>query len=96
MGGKTMRLGSAHKLEVLSPVDDRGRLEEPGMPWNGVHVFKANDMIMDFLQAKGALLYRGEIEHSYPHCWRCHKPVIFRATEQWFLSMSSTRICGRG
>jgi isoleucyl-tRNA synthetase len=80
-------LGSANKLEVLSPVDDRGRLDEPGMPWHGVHVFKANDMIMDLLQSKGALLYRGEVEHSYPHCWRCHKPVIFRATEQWFLSM---------
>ena len=46
-------------------------------------------MIMDFLQEKGALFYRGEIEHSYPHCWRCHEPVIFRATEQWFLSMDA-------
>ena len=88
-------LGSANKLEVLSPVDDRGRLEEPGMPWHGVHVFKANDMIMDFLQSKGALLYRGEVEHSYPHCWRCHKPVIFRATEQWFLSMDHQELRAR-
>jgi isoleucyl-tRNA synthetase len=86
-GREDYQLGSANKLEVFSPVDDRGRLEEPGQPWNGVHVFKANDMIMDFLQSKGALLYRSEMEHSYPHCWRCHKPVIFRATEQWFLSV---------
>jgi len=86
-GREDYQLGSAHKLEVLSPVDSRGRLEEPGMPWNGVHVFKGNKMIMDFLQEKGALLYRGELEHSYPHCWRCHEPVIFRATEQWFLNV---------
>jgi len=80
-------LGSAHKLEVMSPVDSRGRLEEPGMPWNGVHVFKANKMIMEFLREKGSLLYRAEVEHSYPHCWRCHEPVIFRATDQWFLNV---------
>jgi len=80
-------LGMAHKLEVLSPVDDRGRLQDPGQSWDGVHVFKANGMILDFLQAQGSLLYRGEIEHSYPHCWRCHKPVIFRATDQWFLNI---------
>lgn len=80
-------LGSQHKLEVVSPVDAKGRLEEPGKPWHGVHVFKANKMIMDFLQEKEALLYRGELEHSYPHCWRCHEPVIFRATEQWFLDV---------
>jgi len=88
-------LGPANKLEVLSPVDDRGRLDEPGMPWHGVHVFKANDMIMDYLQSKGALLYRGEVEHSYPHCWRCHKPVIFRATEQWFLSVEKQDLRAR-
>jgi isoleucyl-tRNA synthetase len=86
-GREDYALGSQYKLEVQSPVDSRGRLEEPDMPWNGVHVFKANKMIMDFLQEKGALLYRGELEHSYPHCWRCHEPVIFRATEQWFLSI---------
>jgi len=80
-------LGSQNKLPVMSPVDSRGRLEDPGMPWNAIHVFKANKMIMEFLQEKGALLYRGELEHSYPHCWRCHEPVIFRATEQWFLNV---------
>lgn len=75
------------KLEVFSPVDDRGRLQEPGQAWDGVYVFKANALIIDFLRQRGALLHEGTLLHSYPHCWRCHKPVIFRATEQWFLNI---------
>jgi len=86
-GMEDYALGSAHDLEVYSPVDDKGRFTEDVPLWKGLHVFKANPLIIDFLKEKGALLHTEEITHSYPHCWRCHRPVIFRATEQWFLSI---------
>ena len=55
--------------------------------FKGEFVFKANDKIIDLLEKRGTLIAREEMEHSYPHCWRCKRPVIFRATEQWFISM---------
>jgi isoleucyl-tRNA synthetase len=55
--------------------------------WAGMHVFKANPQIVEHLRERGALLFTENITHSYPHCWRCKNPVIFRATEQWFISM---------
>ena len=81
-------------LPVLSPVDDRGLFVEDfgDLKLKGQHVFKANKIIMDFLKERGALLHAEEIVHSYPHCWRCHKPVIFRATEQWFLSIDHDQL----
>jgi isoleucyl-tRNA synthetase len=86
-GAEDFQLGQQHKLPVLSPVDDRGRFTDEVPQWQGLHVFKANPLILDFLKSNGALLHSEEITHSYPHCWRCHKPVIFRATEQWFLNI---------
>ncbi len=88
-------LGSAHDLEVYSPVDDRGRFTDDVPQWAGLHVFKANALITAFLQEKGLLLHSEEISHSYPHCWRCHRPVIFRATEQWFLSIDHEELRAR-
>ena len=59
-----------------------------GLPeYDGKRVFAANELIVELLKSRGVLLGRENIEHSYPHCWRCHKPVIFRATEQWFIAM---------
>lgn len=75
------------KLEIVAPVDDAGRFTEVVKDFAGQHVFKANPKIVDFLQANGRLLGHGSLNHSYPHCWRCKSPVIFRATEQWFVSM---------
>lgn len=74
-------------LPVISPVTDRGLFTDEVPEWKGQHVFKANPLIIEFLREKGRLLHSEEITHSYPHCWRCHKPVIFRATEQWFLAI---------
>jgi len=86
-GREDFIVGQKNDLPVISPVTDRGLFTDEVPEWKGEHVFKANTKIIDFLKEKGALLYSGEIEHSYPHCWRCHKPVIFRATEQWFLDI---------
>jgi len=58
-------------------------------PYDGKKVWAANPVIIEMLKENGALLGGGELEHSYPHCWRCHHPVIFRATEQWFISLET-------
>jgi len=75
------------RLEILAPVDDAGRFTQGVPEFAGQHVFKANPGIVDLLRTKGRLLGHGSLAHSYPHCWRCKSPVIFRATEQWFVSM---------
>jgi len=77
------------RLEILAPVDDSGRFTEIVKEFAGQHVLKANPKIVEFLQANGRLLGHGSLNHSYPHCWRCKNPVIFRATEQWFVSMQT-------
>ncbi len=80
--------GLKEGLDILAPVDDRGRFSGSGVPGlEGQFVFKANEKIIEMLRESGALLHEEKITHSYPHCWRCKKPVIFRATEQWFISM---------
>jgi isoleucyl-tRNA synthetase len=75
------------RLEILAPVDDAGRFTEAVPEFAGQQVFNANPAIVDALRTKSRLLARGSLAHSYPHCWRCKNPVIFRATEQWFVSM---------
>ena len=70
-------------------VDDGGIIRD-GLPeYDGMFVFKANEPIIELLIARHALMGRQDIHHSYPHCWRCHRPVIFRATEQWFIRMET-------
>jgi isoleucyl-tRNA synthetase len=74
-------------LEIYAPIDDKGVYLE-GLPeYKGKNVFEANPIIVNLLDERGALLGNHSYVHSYPHCWRCHNPVIFRATEQWFIRM---------
>ena len=77
------------RLEILAPVDNGGRFTSIVKEFAGQHVLKANPKIVEYLQANGRLLGHGSLSHSYPHCWRCKSPVIFRATEQWFVSMET-------
>ncbi|MDR0734220.1 MAG: isoleucine--tRNA ligase [Elusimicrobiota bacterium] len=79
--------GLKWNLEIFCPVDEKGRFTKEAGVCEGVSIFKANPVIIDMLDKKGALIKRAEIVHSYPHCWRCKQPVIFRATEQWFLNI---------
>lgn len=79
-----------HGLEVISPVNDGGIFTEQAGKYAGIHIDKANKLIIDDLKSVGSLLKEGKILHSYPHCWRCKKPVIFRATEQWFVSVEKS------
>ncbi|MFO0706946.1 MAG: isoleucine--tRNA ligase [Nitrospira sp.] len=80
------------RLEILAPVDNGGRFTDVVKEFAGQHVFKANPKIVEFLQANGRLLGHAPLNHSYPHCWRCKSPVIFRATEQWFVSMETNEL----
>ena len=81
--------GQQHGLPVLSPVDDFGKLtEDAGMPeWTGRYVFEANPMIVRHLRETGALVAEHDYSHDYPHCWRSKTPIIFRAVDQWFVSL---------
>ncbi len=85
-------IGLKHNLDIYAPVDDRGRFTTDALGLKGEFVFKANDLIIEKLKELGALLGASEIEHSYPHCWRCKRPVIFRATEQWFISVEKDEL----
>jgi isoleucyl-tRNA synthetase len=87
--------GVRYGLPVLSPVDPRGRLTDEAGVFPGIGVFEANPLIIALLEERGALLAKGSLVHSYPHCWRCKNPLIFRATEQWFMSMDHEGLRGR-
>ncbi|MBI2980809.1 MAG: isoleucine--tRNA ligase, partial [Deltaproteobacteria bacterium] len=90
-GEEDFLVGKKYGLETLTPVDHEGRFtDQCGVPeWIGLKVFEANSKIIWRLKESGRLLHDSTIRHSYPHCWRCKNPVIFRATEQWFLSLET-------
>jgi isoleucyl-tRNA synthetase len=88
-GAEDFITGVKYGLDATSNVDEKGILRN-GLPeYSGKRVWEANQPIIDLLKSRGALLHAEKTEHSYPHCWRCHNPVIFRATEQWFISMET-------
>jgi isoleucyl-tRNA synthetase len=79
--------GSRYGLPVDNPVDDAGRFK-PGTPFvEGLHVSKANPVIIELLRERGRLQHASKLNHSFPHCWRHKTPLIFRATPQWFIGM---------
>jgi isoleucyl-tRNA synthetase len=82
--------GKRYELPELQYVDNAGRQKNTsGQPYEGLTVFESNKVITEVLREHGALLSATSFEHSYPHCWRCHNPVIVRATEQWFIGMET-------
>jgi isoleucyl-tRNA synthetase len=86
-GADDFRTGQKYALEAYAPQDDEGRFIE-GLPeYKGKTVFEANPIVIEILKQRGMLVGQRKLAHSYPHCWRCHNPVIFRATEQWFIQM---------
>lgn len=83
-------IGQRYGVEPFAPVDDEGRFTQEAPDWlQGIRVFDANQIIVDKLKEVEALIHFEMINHSYPHCWRCKNPVIFRATPQWFISMDA-------
>ena len=82
--------GKRYNLPELQYVDNAGRQRNTnGQPYENLTVFESNKVITEVLREHGALLAANHFEHSYPHCWRCHNPVIVRATEQWFIRMET-------
>ncbi len=87
-GEDDFRIGKRNGLDVLCPVDEKGVFtEEAGERFAGLHINKGNDEVIKALEEVGNLLRDTSIAHQYPHCWRCHKPVIYRATPQWFMNI---------
>ena len=80
-------VGLKYGLEPYNPVDDGGIFRDDVKHFAGMFVRKANPEVIQKLQEDDFLIHQEDIKHSYPHCWRCHQPVIFRATNQWFISM---------
>ncbi|HEX8909978.1 MAG TPA: isoleucine--tRNA ligase [Anaeromyxobacteraceae bacterium] len=88
-GQEDYEVGQRYGLPVLNPVDGAGRFTAEAGPYAGMKIFEANPKIVADLHASGHLLSdpKAQLRHSYPHCWRCHNPVVFRATDQWFLAL---------
>jgi isoleucyl-tRNA synthetase len=87
-GREDYQSGLNYNLPILSPVDSDGRFTDEAGPYSGMFILDANPVINADMAKQGSLAGEDDITHSYPHCWRCKKPVIFRATEQWFISMA--------
>jgi isoleucyl-tRNA synthetase len=94
-GQEDYETGRRYGLDVLAPVDAQGRFTAEVAPWAGLGVFEADPRIVEHLRATGALVAADELVHSYPHCWRCKSPIVFRATEQWFLGMERADLRAR-
>jgi isoleucyl-tRNA synthetase len=96
-GADDFYTGQRYQLDSTCRVDAGGHIHVDPEAWpsstppafEGLKVFAANPIIVAMLEERGALMGGGPLEHSYPHCWRCHHPVIFRATEQWFISLET-------
>ncbi|HXO31139.1 MAG TPA: isoleucine--tRNA ligase [Candidatus Acidoferrales bacterium] len=88
-GAEDFVTGVKYGLDATSNVDEKGILRNGLAEYTGKRVWEANQPIIELLKSRGALLHTETTVHSYPHCWRCHNPVIFRATEQWFIAMET-------
>ncbi len=96
--------GKRYNLPEIQYVDNAGRQRHTGrfggndtpQPYEDLTIFKSNPVIIELLKEKGALLSATTYDHSYPHCWRCHKPIIVRATEQWFIGMETPMLTAEG
>ncbi|KAF0134737.1 MAG: isoleucyl-tRNA synthetase [Candidatus Saganbacteria bacterium] len=86
-GAEDFLVGLKYKLPVIMPVDSKGYFDSSAGEFAGKKYDEANKLITEKMKLDGTLLHLEFIKHSYPHCWRCKKPVIFRATEQWFVSI---------
>lgn len=87
--------GLRYGLDILSPVDSEGFFTAEAGDYQGLHIPEANARLNEDMAQSGALIYQEKFNHSYPHCWRCKKPVMYRATPQWFISMEENDLRGK-
>ncbi len=90
-GQEDYEIAMKYKLPIFTTLDSRGKFNEEGGKFEGLSYKEGNTAIIEELKGNGSLLKLGRIFHSYPHCWRCKNPVVFRATEQWFVSIKAFR-----
>ena len=88
-GREDFEVGQKYGLEIYSPMDDEARFLDSVEFFAGLTITEANPKVIEKLEEVGNLLAQAKVKHSYPHCWRCKKPVIFRATTQWFITMEA-------
>ena len=86
-GNEDYLTGLKYKLDMIMPVDDKGNFDSTAGEFKGLNVLEANKVIIEKLKELGMLLFHTPTQHSYPHCWRCKSPIIFRATKQWFFKL---------
>ncbi len=91
-GEEDYAVGMKYHLPIYSPVDDDGRFEPNIEYFGGMKIWEANPKVISTLQSKGMLVKAEKISHSYPHCWRCKSPIIFRSTEQWFITIDKDKL----
>ncbi len=91
-GADDYQTGLRYGLDILSPVDNEGAYTAEAGKYQGLKVPAVNDQINDDMADLGVLIHNSKISHSYPHCWRCKKPVLYRATPQWFISMDNNNL----
>jgi isoleucyl-tRNA synthetase len=94
-GAEDFETGVRYGLPILNPVDGAGRFTVDAGPYAGLPIFDAQERIVADLRASGLLVSSASYEHSYPHCWRCKNPVIYRATAQWFIALDTNDLRAR-
>ncbi|MFV0306276.1 MAG: isoleucine--tRNA ligase, partial [Desertimonas sp.] len=82
---------NAHGIPTIVPMDEHGRYTAEIGPWDGVHVFDANPMVIRDLKQRGLVVRHETYDHSYPHCWRCAEPLVYRAISSWFVEVTKFR-----
>jgi len=90
-GLEDYEVGVKYKLDILSPLDAKGVWTAEAGDLEGIPYYNGNAIVIEKLENSGALLAKADIQHSYPHCWRCKRPVIYRATPQWFVKVDKFR-----
>ncbi|MCX8195018.1 MAG: isoleucine--tRNA ligase [Candidatus Micrarchaeota archaeon] len=90
-GPEDFIIGRRFDIEVFSPLDNTGKFTKEAGSYAGLHVLEASKKVISDLQSCGALLFEGKVQHRYPHCWRCKSPLVFMATNQWFISISKVK-----
>ena len=95
-GADDYNTGVKYGLEIYAPLDAAGRYNDTVELFAGLQVWEANPKVEAALAERGRLWHREDFAHSYPHCWRCHKPVIFLATAQWFIAMEAQDLPAAG
>ncbi|MFX1564562.1 MAG: isoleucine--tRNA ligase [Promethearchaeota archaeon] len=90
-GPQDFEVGEKEGIPIFCPVTFSGTFSDEGGKYAGMKIQKANEVILDDLRRKNLLVYQGTIEHEYAYCWRCHSPLVYLATDQWFLRVSDLR-----